>query len=196
MAWRCDPCPLEACCCSLLVSILRCRPCWRCLPSRVMKERNGPDVVFHAVNTSTPPLAPLCCDSRCPCVASRQTLVNCGAIFDQDSREIQGAFLHAIQQHNQNTTGRRPQLHAFVDIISTADAFKISRLTFFGTKWKRLVDSNKAVNGHEKLKPVKSGVIETLGDGKKIGQRYEAKAESPVLQYGASGLTGDEGNFR
>ncbi|XP_045107939.1 glutamate receptor 1-like isoform X2 [Portunus trituberculatus] len=58
----------------------------------------------------------------------REEMIPLGAIFDQDNREIQGAFLHAIQQHNQNTTSRRLQLHAFVDIISTADAFKISRL--------------------------------------------------------------------
>ncbi|XP_069955932.1 glutamate receptor 1 isoform X3 [Cherax quadricarinatus] len=47
-------------------------------------------------------------------------------MFSSDSREYQGAFLHAINQYNQNTTGRR--LHAYVDLISTADAYKISRL--------------------------------------------------------------------
>ncbi|KAK8395477.1 hypothetical protein O3P69_006269 [Scylla paramamosain] len=51
-----------------------------------------------------------------------------GAMFDQDSRVIQSAFLHAIQHYSQNTAGRRLQLHAFVGIISMADAFKISRL--------------------------------------------------------------------
>ncbi|XP_063857402.1 ankyrin repeat domain-containing protein 23-like isoform X2 [Scylla paramamosain] len=49
-------------------------------------------------------------------------------MFDQDSRVIQSAFLHAIQHYSQNTAGRRLQLHAFVGIISMADAFKISRL--------------------------------------------------------------------
>ncbi|XP_068222517.1 glutamate receptor 1-like isoform X2 [Palaemon carinicauda] len=55
-------------------------------------------------------------------------MIPLGAIFDKDSTEIQGAFLHAMHQYNQNTTARHIKLHAYVDIISTADAFKISRL--------------------------------------------------------------------
>ncbi|XP_063855121.1 uncharacterized protein LOC135097250 isoform X1 [Scylla paramamosain] len=61
-----------------------------------------------------------------------------GAMFDQDSRVIQSAFLHAIQHYSQNTAGRRLQLHAFVGIISMADAFKISRLSGnTESKWKK-----------------------------------------------------------
>ncbi|KAK7065438.1 AMPA glutamate receptor activity protein [Halocaridina rubra] len=55
-------------------------------------------------------------------------MIPLGAIFDRDSKEIEGAFLHALNQYNQNTSSKHLQLHAFVDIISTADAFKISRL--------------------------------------------------------------------
>ncbi|XP_063856850.1 uncharacterized protein LOC135098418 isoform X7 [Scylla paramamosain] len=59
-------------------------------------------------------------------------------MFDQDSRVIQSAFLHAIQHYSQNTAGRRLQLHAFVGIISMADAFKISRLSGnTESKWKK-----------------------------------------------------------
>ncbi|XP_063887833.1 uncharacterized protein LOC135115221 isoform X3 [Scylla paramamosain] len=61
-----------------------------------------------------------------------------GAMFDQDSRVIQSAFLHAIQHYSQNTAGTRLQLHAFVGIISMADAFKIFRLSGnTESKWKK-----------------------------------------------------------
>ncbi|XP_063849980.1 uncharacterized protein LOC135094111 [Scylla paramamosain] len=47
-------------------------------------------------------------------------------------------FLHAIQHYSRNTAGRRLQLHAFVGIISMADAFKISRLSGnTESKWKK-----------------------------------------------------------
>lgn len=33
--------------------------------------------------------------------------------------------------HNQNVTGRKFELQAYVDVINTADAFKLSRLSKF-----------------------------------------------------------------
>lgn len=52
-----------------------------------------------------------------------------GTIFEQGSEEIQSAFKFAILTHNQNVSGRRFELQAFVDVINTADAFKLSRLS-------------------------------------------------------------------
>ncbi|XP_047524671.1 glutamate receptor 1-like [Pieris napi] len=51
-----------------------------------------------------------------------------GAIFDQDTEEIQNVFKYAMAVHNQNISTRRLELQAFVDVINTADAFKLSRL--------------------------------------------------------------------
>ncbi|XP_023289712.1 glutamate receptor 1 [Orussus abietinus] len=51
-----------------------------------------------------------------------------GAIFEQGTDEVQSAFKFAMLNHNQNGTGRRFELLAFVDVINTADAFKLSRL--------------------------------------------------------------------
>ncbi|CAK1554887.1 unnamed protein product [Leptosia nina] len=51
-----------------------------------------------------------------------------GAIFDQDTEEIQNVFKYAMSVHNQNISSRRLELQAFVDVINTADAFKLSRL--------------------------------------------------------------------
>ncbi|KAG5677407.1 hypothetical protein PVAND_007167 [Polypedilum vanderplanki] len=51
-----------------------------------------------------------------------------GAIFEQGTDEVQSAFKFAMLNHNLNVTGRRFELQAFVDLISTADAFKLSRL--------------------------------------------------------------------
>ncbi|XKL65854.1 hypothetical protein PGB90_009274 [Kerria lacca] len=51
-----------------------------------------------------------------------------GAIFEQGSEEVQSAFKFAILTYNKNVSGRRFELQAFVDIINTADAFKLSRL--------------------------------------------------------------------
>ncbi|XP_028032188.1 glutamate receptor 1-like [Bombyx mandarina] len=51
-----------------------------------------------------------------------------GAIFDQNTEEIQNVFKYAMTMHNQNITGRRFELQAYVDVINTADAFKLSRL--------------------------------------------------------------------
>lgn len=65
---------------------------------------------------------------------AQQLLINCqisvsGAIFEQGTDEVQSAFKFAMLNHNLNVTGRRFELQAFVDLISTADAFKLSRLS-------------------------------------------------------------------
>lgn len=52
-----------------------------------------------------------------------------GAIFEQGTDEVQTAFKFAMLNHNQNITGRRFELQAYVDVINTADAFKLSRLS-------------------------------------------------------------------
>ncbi|KAL3274875.1 hypothetical protein HHI36_019657, partial [Cryptolaemus montrouzieri] len=51
-----------------------------------------------------------------------------GAIFEQGTDEVQTAFKFAMLNHNQNMTARRFELQAYVDVINTADAFKLSRL--------------------------------------------------------------------
>ncbi|XP_072930624.1 glutamate receptor 1-like [Epargyreus clarus] len=51
-----------------------------------------------------------------------------GAIFDQSTEETQYVFRYAMTVHNQNISSRRLELQAYVDIINTADAFKLSRL--------------------------------------------------------------------
>ncbi|CAH0545662.1 unnamed protein product [Brassicogethes aeneus] len=51
-----------------------------------------------------------------------------GAIFEQGTDEVQTAFKFAMVNHNQNVTSRRFELQAYVDVINTADAFKLSRL--------------------------------------------------------------------
>lgn len=52
-----------------------------------------------------------------------------GAIFEQGSDEVQTAFKLAVFKHNQNNTERRYELQAYVDVIKTADAFKLSKLS-------------------------------------------------------------------
>jgi len=54
-----------------------------------------------------------------------------GAIFEQGSDEVQTAFKLAVFKHNQNNTERRFELQAYVDVIKTADAFKLSKLSKF-----------------------------------------------------------------
>nr|XP_012143731.1 PREDICTED: glutamate receptor 1-like [Megachile rotundata] len=54
--------------------------------------------------------------------------ISIGAIFEQGTDEVQSAFKFAMFNHNQNTT-RKFDLQAFVDVINTADAYKLSRLT-------------------------------------------------------------------
>ncbi|KAK9710764.1 Receptor family ligand binding region [Popillia japonica] len=51
-----------------------------------------------------------------------------GAIFEQGTDEVQTAFKFAMLNHNQNVTARKFELQAYVDVINTADAFKLSRL--------------------------------------------------------------------
>uniref|UniRef100_A0A182YPK9 Receptor ligand binding region domain-containing protein n=1 Tax=Anopheles stephensi TaxID=30069 RepID=A0A182YPK9_ANOST len=51
-----------------------------------------------------------------------------GAIFEQGTDEIQSAFKFAMLNHNLNVTARRFELQAYVDVINTADAFKLSKL--------------------------------------------------------------------
>lgn len=52
-----------------------------------------------------------------------------GAIFEQGTDEVQSAFKFAMFNHNQNTTTRKFEFQAFVDVINTADAYKLSRLS-------------------------------------------------------------------
>ncbi|XP_049813861.1 glutamate receptor 1-like [Schistocerca nitens] len=52
-----------------------------------------------------------------------------GAIFEQGTDEVQDAFKFAVLTHSQNaSSGRRFELQAFVDVINTADAYKLSRI--------------------------------------------------------------------
>lgn len=52
-----------------------------------------------------------------------------GAIFEQGTDEVQSAFKYAVMNHNRNSTARKFELQAYVDVINTADAFKLSRLS-------------------------------------------------------------------
>lgn len=52
-----------------------------------------------------------------------------GAIFEQGTEEVQAAFKFALHNYNGNSTARRFELQAYVDVINTADAFKLSRLS-------------------------------------------------------------------
>ncbi|XP_011336838.1 glutamate receptor 1 isoform X2 [Ooceraea biroi] len=54
--------------------------------------------------------------------------ITIGAIFEQGTDEVQSAFRFAMRNHNQNVTTRKFELQAFVDVINTADAYKLSRL--------------------------------------------------------------------
>ncbi|XP_076686024.1 glutamate receptor IB isoform X3 [Andrena cerasifolii] len=54
--------------------------------------------------------------------------ISIGTIFEQGTDEVQSAFRFAMLNHNQNTTTRKFELQAFVDVINTADAYKLSRL--------------------------------------------------------------------
>ncbi|CAH1170158.1 unnamed protein product [Phaedon cochleariae] len=51
-----------------------------------------------------------------------------GAIFEQGNDDVQTAFKFAMLQHNQNVSTRKFEFQAYVDVINTADAFKLSRL--------------------------------------------------------------------
>lgn len=52
-----------------------------------------------------------------------------GAIFEQGTDDVQSAFKYAMLNHNLNVSSRRFELQAYVDVINTADAFKLSRLS-------------------------------------------------------------------
>lgn len=57
-----------------------------------------------------------------------------GAIFEQGTDEVQSAFKYAMLNHNLNVSSRRFELQAYVDVINTADAFKLSRLSKYFSK--------------------------------------------------------------
>lgn len=57
------------------------------------------------------------------------SMCSVGAIFEQGTDEVQSAFKYAMLTHNMNMTSRRFELQAYVDVINTADAFKLSRLS-------------------------------------------------------------------
>lgn len=52
-----------------------------------------------------------------------------GAIFEQGTEDIQSAFKFAMLNHNSDLTNKKFELLASVDIIKTADVFKLSRLS-------------------------------------------------------------------
>uniref|UniRef100_T1IZK5 Ionotropic glutamate receptor C-terminal domain-containing protein n=1 Tax=Strigamia maritima TaxID=126957 RepID=T1IZK5_STRMM len=54
-----------------------------------------------------------------------------GAVFEQGTDEIQTAFKYALYLHNNNDSQSRFKVEARVDVINTADAFKISRISFW-----------------------------------------------------------------
>ncbi|XP_063698302.1 glutamate receptor 1-like [Culicoides brevitarsis] len=54
--------------------------------------------------------------------------ISIGAIFEQGTTLEQSIFRHALWTYNHNGTNRRFDLQAGVDVINTADAFKLSRL--------------------------------------------------------------------
>lgn len=56
-------------------------------------------------------------------------LSHLGAIFEQGTDEVQSAFKFAVLNHNLNISARKFELQLFVDVINTADAFKLSRLS-------------------------------------------------------------------
>ncbi|XP_060656054.1 glutamate receptor 1 isoform X1 [Drosophila nasuta] len=73
----------------------------------------------------------LCCSGNISCVSAQPSLtekIPLGAIFEQGTDEVQSAFKYAMLNHNLNVSSRRFELQAYVDVINTADAFKLSRL--------------------------------------------------------------------
>ncbi|KAH8302025.1 hypothetical protein KR044_001958 [Drosophila immigrans] len=60
--------------------------------------------------------------------ASLTEKIPLGAIFEQGTDDVQSAFKYAMLNHNLNVSARRFELQAYVDVINTADAFKLSRL--------------------------------------------------------------------
>lgn len=51
-----------------------------------------------------------------------------GVVFDQNTDEIQNAFKFAVLQYT-NPNKTRLDFQLYVDVINTADAFKLSRLS-------------------------------------------------------------------
>ncbi|XP_063632819.1 glutamate receptor 1-like [Cydia splendana] len=51
-----------------------------------------------------------------------------GVVFDQNTEEIQNAFKFAIMQHSTLNKTSKLDFQLYVDVINTADAFKLSRL--------------------------------------------------------------------
>ena len=54
-----------------------------------------------------------------------------GVIFEQNSDEIQAAFKMAMSNYIENGTSRKFELEADLDVINTADAFKLSKISEF-----------------------------------------------------------------
>ncbi|XP_069686217.1 glutamate receptor 1-like isoform X2 [Periplaneta americana] len=54
--------------------------------------------------------------------------IDIGAIFEQGTDEVQAALGFALLNHNKNVTARRFELHSYLNVISTADAYKLSHL--------------------------------------------------------------------
>ncbi|KAF9799191.1 hypothetical protein SFRURICE_006451 [Spodoptera frugiperda] len=52
-----------------------------------------------------------------------------GVVFDQNTEEIQNAFKFAMLQHSNSANKSNLDFQLYVDIINTADAFKLSRLS-------------------------------------------------------------------
>lgn len=70
----------------------------------------------------------------CVCWFNKTLCGFSGAIFEVGTDEMQAAFRHAVAQFNrmnESSSGRRYELQAFVDIISTADTVKLSKLSKF-----------------------------------------------------------------
>ncbi|XP_045784619.1 glutamate receptor 1-like [Maniola jurtina] len=84
------------------------------------------------------PLTDRCADSKglgSPWACQRSAIkhdevhdVALGVVFEQHSEEIQEAFKFAMLQYSNSKNKTRLDFQLFVDIINTADAFKLSRL--------------------------------------------------------------------
>lgn len=67
------------------------------------------------------------------CILSLTQFIFSGVVFDQNTEEIQNAFKFAmVQLSSPNRT--RLDFQLYVDIINTADAFKLSRLSKYNIK--------------------------------------------------------------
>lgn len=59
-----------------------------------------------------------------------------GAIFEVGTDEVQSAFKYALVNHKQNTTFK---MQVSIDLINTADAFKLSRLSKFDPRYTLII---------------------------------------------------------